>query len=113
MTIHCYITVTVISILCCVYSLSSCSSDHKVKKLGDDFQRKGNLKVQAERLGSQVEDAEEMEDKWNAEMYEWIETHKKDVLALDDGEHHNSLVSTYNCTCMSKLRLTGGCEKIV
>ena len=66
--------------------------------MGDDFQRKGNLKVQAEKLESEVEGAEEVEDKWDAEMREWIETHKKNVLSLDDGEHHNAL--GINCTFM-------------
>ena len=73
--------------------MTSRSSGHKVQKLGEDFQRKGNLKVPAERLESQVDDAEEVEEKQDAEMCDWVEVHKKDILALDDGEHHNVQVN--------------------
>ena len=37
---------------------------------------------------SHLKNVEEGKDEWDAEMQEWIELYKKDVLALDDGEHH-------------------------
>ena len=68
-----------------------------MKECGEHFQRKGNSKLQPEMRESHSENIEEGKDEWDAEMREWIELHKRDVLALDNGEHHIiSISSPYN-----------------
>ena len=69
----------------------------EAKECGEHFQRKGNSKLQPEIWASHSENTEEGKDEWDAEMQEWIELHKRDVLALDNGEHHIISISSYTC----------------
>lgn len=60
----------------------------EAKECGKHFQRKGTSELLPEMRESHLKNVEEGKDEWDAEMQEWIELYKRDVLALDDGEHY-------------------------
>ena len=97
-------------IICCKYTVVSLWCEwlssgllREAKECGEHFQRKDNSKPQPEMQESHSENIEEGKDEWDAEMREWIELHKRDVLVLDNGEHHILLISSYTCTCTFKI----------
>lgn len=71
------------------------------KECGKHIQRKGNSELPPEMRESHSKNVEEGKDEWDAEIQEWIELYKRDVLALDDGEHHIISISkaTHTSTC--------------
>ena len=68
------------------------------KECGKHIQRKGNSELPPEMREPH---SNEGKDEWDAEMQEWIELYRRDVLALDDGEHHIISISkaTHTSTC--------------